>query len=130
MDLRALVLPTHCLQLMRIGQIFGEAFGKAEVPNGRVRPVLAGQEGDGPQWEGLQYLDAVHGHPSDFIHATANAPYFAMNSSGAGRDSPNCKDGWTASQVCLCVCVSVRLSLFSLSLCFFVSLWVCVCLCL
>ena len=85
--------------LMRIGQIFAAEFGADEVPNGRVRPVLAGQSGDGPQWEGLQYLDAVHGPPSKFIHATANAPYFAMNSSSAGRDSLNCKDGWTADQV-------------------------------
>ena len=61
---------------------------------GRVRPVLAGQMGDGPQWEGLQYLEAVHGSPSKFIHATANAPYFGMNGS-AGRGSLNCQDGWT-----------------------------------
>jgi hypothetical protein len=85
--------------LMRIGQLFGTVFGSHEVPNGRVRPVLAGQEGDTPQWEGLQYLQNVHGNPSDFIHATANAPYFAMNSSSAGRTSPNCEDGWTATQV-------------------------------
>jgi hypothetical protein len=37
--------------------------------------VLAGQSGDGPQWEGLQYLAAVHGPSSALIHATANAPY-------------------------------------------------------
>ena len=75
-------------QLMRIGQIFGAAFGATEVPNGRIRPVLAGQEGDGPQWDGLLYLEAVHGPPSQFIHATANAPYFAMNSSSAVSPKP------------------------------------------
>ena len=41
----------------------------------QVRPVLAGQTGDGPQWEGLKYLDAVQGPPATFVHATANAPY-------------------------------------------------------
>jgi hypothetical protein len=61
--------------------------------------VLAGQSGDGPQWEGLKYLDAVHGPPATFVHASANAPYFSMNSSDASRDSYNCKDGWTAAQV-------------------------------
>ena len=30
-------------QAMRAGQIFGVEFGAPEVPNGRVRPVLAGQ---------------------------------------------------------------------------------------
>jgi hypothetical protein len=83
---------------MRIGAIFGQVFGATEVPNGRVRPVLAGQMGDGPQWEGLQYLEAVHGDPSDYIHATANAPYFGMNGS-AGRGSQNCQDGWSSDDV-------------------------------
>lgn len=83
---------------MRIGQIFGEVFGQHEVPNGRVRPVLAGQVGDGPQWEGLQYLESVHGPPGNFIHASANAPYFGMNGS-ASRGSLNCRDGWTKDQV-------------------------------
>ena len=31
-------------QLMRIGQIFGAAFGAAEVPNGRIRPALPWQQ--------------------------------------------------------------------------------------
>lgn len=72
--------------MKHIGDIFEDAFGKGERPNGRVRPVLAGQIGGFTNAVGLKYLDAVHGPPRGYTHALAAAPYFG---SPADKQDPN-----------------------------------------
>lgn len=64
--------------LKHISDIFKTVFGAAAVGrNARVRPVYAGQVVNAYFLEnGLQYMEAVWGHPSLFFHSVAGAPYF------------------------------------------------------
>lgn len=70
-------------------------------PSGRWRPVLAGQVMGTPQMEGLRYLWNSRGiAPDSKLHATANAPYFAIwPAKSAGRTSKNCWSNLTEADV-------------------------------
>lgn len=81
------------LRAKQIGDQFAAVFGESARPNGRVRPILAGQVvqilvAD----EGLRYLEAVYGAPSKYLYAIAGAPYFNL---GDGNNI----DGLTSQQV-------------------------------
>jgi hypothetical protein len=81
------------LRAKQIGDQFAAVFGASARPNGRIRPILAGQVvqilvAD----EGLRYLEAVWGAPSKFLYAIAGAPYFNL---GDGNNI----DGLTSQQV-------------------------------
>ena len=84
-------------------------FGADEVPNGRVRPVLAGQVMGTPQLVGMQYL-AGRGGALAQLHAAANAPYFAIwPAISAGRTSKNCWSNLTVDDVITGLTQSVSL---------------------
>jgi hypothetical protein len=71
-------------QLTHIADLFKTVFGAENVgPWKRVRPILAEQVG----WPfvmmlAVDYLNAVHGPPSTYIHGVAGAPYFNLGSFG------------------------------------------------
>ena len=67
-------------QIKHISDLFKTVFGNENVgPWKRVRPILAGQVSyPFVIRNGLDYLDAVFGPPSNFIHGMAGAPYFNL----------------------------------------------------
>lgn len=67
-------------QIKRISDLFKTVFGEGNVGLWkRVRPILAGQAVNIiVLMNGLDYLNAVHGPPSSFIHGIAVAPYFGL----------------------------------------------------
>ena len=67
-------------QTKHISDLFKTIFGDENVgPWKHIRPVLAGQA-DTPIFakDFLDYLSAVYGPPTNFIHAVAIAPYFNL----------------------------------------------------
>lgn len=63
---------------VQVSQIFEEEFGQGSI-NGRVRVVLAGQFLRGDMYDiMMNYIEAVHGRPVDFIYSLAGAPYFSI----------------------------------------------------
>jgi hypothetical protein len=71
-------------QIKHISDLFKTVFGDENVgPWKRVRPILAGQVSfPFVMRNGLDYLDAVHGPPSTFLHGIAGAPYFNLGEYG------------------------------------------------
>jgi hypothetical protein len=67
-------------QITHIADLFKTVFGEENVGQWkRVRPILAGQIANPYVIElGLDYLNAVHGPPSTFLHGIAGAPYFTL----------------------------------------------------
>jgi hypothetical protein len=67
-------------QIKYIADLFKTVFGAENVgPWKRVRPILAGQTSYPPVlMNGLDYLNAIFGPPSSFIHGIAIAPYFSI----------------------------------------------------
>ena len=67
-------------EIKRIAELFKTVFGNENVgPWKRVRPILAGQEANSYIIRtGLDYLNAVYGPPSTFLHGIAIAPYFDL----------------------------------------------------
>jgi hypothetical protein len=75
-------------EIKRIADLFKTVFGEENVGQWkRVRPLLAGQTSYPTViMRGLDYLDAVFGPPSTFLHGIAIAPYFNI---GPYRTWPN-----------------------------------------
>ena len=67
-------------QIKRISDLFKTIFGPENIGLWkRVRPILAGQAVNIiVLMNSLDYLNAVHGPPSSFIHGIAIAPYFGL----------------------------------------------------
>jgi hypothetical protein len=67
-------------QIKHISDLFKTVFGDENVgPWKRVRPILAGQAVAPFVIKlGVDYLDAVFGPPSNFLHGIAIAPYFDL----------------------------------------------------
>jgi len=67
-------------QIKYIADLFKTVFGAENVgPWKRVRPILAGQTSYPPVlMNGLDYLNAIFGPPSSFIHGIGIAPYFSI----------------------------------------------------
>jgi hypothetical protein len=67
-------------QTKHISDLFKTVFGEENVgPYKRVRPILTGQA-DTPRIaiDCLDYLNIIHGPPTNFIHGIAIAPYFSL----------------------------------------------------
>jgi len=67
-------------QIKHISDLFKTVFGEENVgPWKRVRPILAGQAVfPFVMTTGLDYINAVYGQPSNFLHGIAIAPYFNL----------------------------------------------------
>ncbi len=67
-------------QIKHVADLFKTVFGDGNVgPWKRVRPILAGQVSyPFVIKNGLEYLDAVFGPPSNYLHGMAGAPYFNL----------------------------------------------------
>ena len=67
-------------QIKHVSDLFKTIFGDDNVgPWKRVRPILAGQVVyPFVIRNGLEYLNAVYGPPSQFLHGIAGAPYFNL----------------------------------------------------
>jgi hypothetical protein len=67
-------------EIKHISDLFKIVFGEENVgPWKRVRPILAGQASfPFVMTNGLDYLNAVYGPPSSFIHGIGVAPYFNL----------------------------------------------------
>jgi hypothetical protein len=68
-------------QIKHISDLFKTIFGQTNVgPWKRIRPILSGQDVNPIViTEGLDYLNAVYGPPSTFLHGIAIAPYFDLS---------------------------------------------------
>lgn len=61
-----------------ISRIFAQEFPLGSM-NGRVRVILAGQFLRGDMYDVMiNYIETVHGQPSNFIYSLAGAPYFSI----------------------------------------------------
>jgi hypothetical protein len=67
-------------QIKRISDLFKTVFGEENVGQWkRVRPILAGQSSNPTVIiNSLDYLNAIFGPPSKFLHGIAVAPYFDL----------------------------------------------------
>lgn len=67
-------------QIKHISDLFKTVFGNENVGQWkRVRPILAGQVAyPFVIFNGLEYLNAVFGPPSNYLHGMAGAPYFNL----------------------------------------------------
>lgn len=69
----------YAIRSKRIADIFRSEFGEP-TPNGRVRPILAGQMSNTEVMrQGLAAIDALYGPPRFHFWAIAGAPYFGMD---------------------------------------------------
>ena len=67
-------------QIKHVSDLFKTVFGNENVGQWkRVRPILSGQIAyPFVIWNGLEYLNAVFGPPSNYLHGMAGAPYFNL----------------------------------------------------
>jgi hypothetical protein len=68
-------------QIKHISDLFKSVFGQSNVgPWKRIRPILAGQSVNPIViTQGLDYINAVYGSPSTYLHGIAIAPYFDLS---------------------------------------------------
>lgn len=67
-------------RVKQIGEVMKPLFAAAGQSS-RLKIVLAGQMGGGPQGAGLSYLATKYGAPKNYVDAVAVAPYFGQNGS-------------------------------------------------
>ena len=83
-------------RLREVSNIFAASFGE-QLPNGRIRPVLASQVSwPFVAWQQLNFLDRSYGPPRNYIHAIAGAPYFDIPEALSNRDDLTADQIFTA----------------------------------